>query len=160
MKYMYLMPLFAILVAVLYSSCTAKKHLPTEYKKKQLIFGTGGGFTGAVTTYVLQENGQLFQTVSDTSYKEVSVLSKDSTKTYFAQMDTIPISDSLEFTHPGNMYYFLEKKEGYADEKSNRITWGDGKHEPPAGIKELHTSLIQIVRDLNNPRQNNNTESK
>ncbi len=147
MKYMYLMPIFAIIVAVLYSSCSPKKYLPNQYKKKQLIFGSGGGFTGAVTTYVLQENGEIYKFLTDTTYEAVTILPKDTTKNYFSTLDTLHL-DSLDFNHPGNMYFFIEKKDGFKDEESARVTWGDGKHNPPTGIKELHTSLTQVIRDL------------
>ncbi|MEO0339551.1 MAG: hypothetical protein AAF242_10085, partial [Bacteroidota bacterium] len=43
------------------SSCKTKQYAATSLPDKKIVFGKGGGFTGAVTEYILLENAQLFE---------------------------------------------------------------------------------------------------
>src|SRR6185369_4790919 len=49
---------FITVVAV---ACTPANEFPKKEKRDEIHFGQGGGFTGAVTHYILLEDGRLFQ---------------------------------------------------------------------------------------------------
>ncbi|MEO6758357.1 MAG: hypothetical protein ABIO24_02805, partial [Saprospiraceae bacterium] len=47
--------------AALFLFCKQPKYSAGNFPEKQLRWGSGGGFTGQVNSYVLLENGQLFK---------------------------------------------------------------------------------------------------
>ena len=141
----FIIPAALLVLGGLAVSSQSKKSFPNEYKRKQILFGTGGGFTGIESTYVLQQNGQLFKAISDTSFQELSVIDKQKTKEYFKQLRELDL-DEIDLNAPGNLYYFLEEKKR---EKSHRLIWGANGADVPEGVLELHRTLIQVVRDLN-----------
>ncbi len=133
-------------VAIVSSSCQTKKYLPSEFSKKQILFGNGGGFTGMETTFILQENGQLFKANLDETYDELQVLDKETCKYFFDKLNDCNMGE-LEFNQPGNLYYFLEEK---GKKVNKRLVWGDrSSGQPSENVFELHGELIRMVRDMN-----------
>jgi hydroxymethylpyrimidine pyrophosphatase-like HAD family hydrolase len=109
---------------------------------KQLIFGSGGGFSGQVIEYTLLENGRLMRTNSLTKEStSLKALSKQEAQTYFKQAAKLNL-EALEFKHPGNMYYFIRLNDG---EKQQEVVWGDNSHPAPAQVQGLYQKLEKAV---------------
>lgn len=135
----------AVTVAIVSSSCQTKKYLPTDFKDRQILFGSGGGFTGVETTYILMENGQLFQANLDETFVELHVLDKSTTKDFFDRLTDCNMAE-MDFNKPGNMYFFLEEK---GKKVNKRLVWGDQRSGRPSDmVHKLHGELIRTVRDL------------
>lgn len=130
-------------------ACNSSKYTTENLPEPQLIFGNGGGITGATNSYILLENGQLFQKNSLTdSTKEVTPISKKQAKLLYQQVQELKI-DSLEFNHPGNRYFFIQHlQEGTRHE----LTWGDMNHKIPKEIETFYKSLFEIVNSQNDKR--------
>ncbi len=114
-----------ILILLNASNCSTEKDF------KGIKFGDGGGFTGAVTTYEIKTNGDVFKDDKKTKTVEASEL-----KTIQKKIDKLS-NESLKFNHPFNMYYFIEIDK-------NKIVWGDPAFPEPSDIKELYSELQKI----------------
>lgn len=141
----FLIPVITFLgILALFFSCRSGKEAPDSYSRKQLIFGTGGGFTGAIEQYVLLENGYLYtHNVLSEEYQEIGKISKKACRKFFQQADTLDIA-SRSFSNPGNKYFYLEVKDSA---HQNRITWGDNKIPIDEGYSKLYRSLMDMTRE-------------
>lgn len=139
--YYFLLFLFAI---SLMPSCKPSNLLPTEYKGDQLHFGQGGGFTGAVTYFVLLDDSRLFEkNTLDSTYTFRSEWDKDFTKQMFHNYESLGLS-SLEYYHPGNLYYFIEHHS--TGKKTHRISWGKSDMTPPENIVNFYNLLFKSTK--------------
>ena len=134
--------LLVLIVFSLSSCATAQDISPIDYKKKQIIFGNGGGFTGMVNTYVLLQNGRLYQQKSDTTYSELSIVNKKECKTVFKKYKKAQ-SDTVHVNNPGNIYYFMEF---VGKDTTHRVVWGGGGETPPDTVKAFHKELMEMVK--------------
>lgn len=130
---------FALIFSLL--ACSHKMN-PDKYKKSQIIFGNGGGFTNLVNEYHLLENGQLYHKRSiDTVFTELGKQNSDSVKMLFAKTKVL-FDETKGFREPGNVYYFIKFKQ---DSTTNEIVWGTSKETFPAKAKELYKELMNLV---------------
>ncbi|QHT71160.1 hypothetical protein GXP67_33160 [Rhodocytophaga rosea] len=105
---------------------------------RQVIFGSGGGFSGQVIEYTLLENGQLSRTNSLSKEKIIlKALPKKEAQSYFEQAEQLHLG-TMNFKHPGNLYYFIRLKKG---EKAEEVLWGNTDHPVPAQVRALYESL-------------------
>ena len=142
MKYLSLLFLLApVLLGVV--SCKSSKMGPDSYEKPQIRFGSGGGFTGAITTYALLESGKLYEhnSMGVDTFQLVLEVPKDRTKEIFAEVGNSGL-DSTNYTSYGNFYHFLEWREG-AD--SSRITWANNDPKIDAEWQEMYKMLKGLV---------------
>ena len=142
----HLIPLFSFMgIIALFFSCRSGKETPDSYARRQLIFGTGGGFTGQVEQYILLENGHLFsQNILTREFTGLGKISKKTCKKFFKEADTLGIA-STSFTNPGNKYYFLEMKDS---SHQNRITWGDQNTPIDPSFSKLYQHLMNTMREI------------
>ena len=135
--------LFSGILVLSFFGCKSQQYSFEELPEKQLIFGSGGGMSGAVDTYVLLENGQFFHTNSLTGeVKELESVSKKEAKQCFGKLEELSLSE-MDFDHPGNLYYFLEEVEG---DESHRITWGANNHEISEECKTFYKELRTTIK--------------
>jgi hypothetical protein len=132
-----------MLLFVYSSGCRAQRATPDTYTGRQLIFGNGGGFSGAESTYVLLDNGQLFSVETDKAtrqekYKPLKQLSLTITRQLFSKAEALQL-EQLAFSHPGNMYYFIGLQE---NNTTHRATWGHPSYSAPAKAEILYHQLI------------------
>jgi len=133
---------FSSIFLVVLFSCKSQTYQLDNLPEKQLVFGSGGGISGEVKTYILLENGQVFynNSLTDTN-EEIKSLSKKEATLCFKKMDSLKLEE-MNFDHPGNMYYFVEEVKG---EERHRVTWGSNDHEVSESCrkfyKELRTSI-------------------
>lgn len=133
-----ILSLFLIVVA-----CSSQEGL-SQYDDIQIVFGSGGGFSGQEMQYTLDNSGNI--TLYDNLSKkttEVTKIKKKKTKTTFDELDTMN-ELMMDFNHPGNMYYFVKRVKGTKEEK---IVWGDNTHQAPAEIQEYYNLLMSYVNE-------------
>jgi len=108
----------------------------TEFK--DIKFGEGGGFTGAVTEFEIHTNGDVFKNNSlSKEHTKIKTLAKSDLKEIQNDINKIPV-DAYSFNHPGNIYYFIETD-------SKKVTWGDPTFKEPKEVKQLYEQLNKIV---------------
>ncbi len=129
--------------AVCYFSCNRTVYTMTDKASEYLAFATGGGFTGAIISYHLMPNGQLFK---------VNNLSRDTTelpkvkKSLTSQLmeRAAAIDWSVDVNRPGNVYHIIRLRTEAGDLSA---TWGDTGYEPPTEMTELYSALQELVPD-------------
>ena len=138
-----LQPFFLVTIIVcLGFACTPTRYTPLDFPDAQIRFGSGGGFTGVITEYVLLENGQLFKKVSTSDdYEVLPKLKKNRTKQIFNNYHFLNLQ-TIEFNQPGNLYHFIQFKN---KNEEHRITWGDN-HMPDQNVKLFNTTLQAIIK--------------
>jgi len=121
---------------------TAGSPGPPSSTGRTIIVGQGGGFTGAVTTHSLTQEGQYKKT---SSLKEVAakIMQKEQsiTSTTFADFSSLNI-ESIDFQKPGNMYYFVGYREGEVEKK---VIWGSAQDAPPAEVKAFYDNFYKNI---------------
>jgi hypothetical protein len=134
--------LLPALIAIAASGCKARLADPATYEKTMLKFGSGGGFTGAVTEYCLLDNGQVFVKRSlEGAYEPVQTVSKKTARALMAQA-AAPELAGLSFSRPGNMYSFIELPGGSGP---NRIAWAQGDDKLPEAARSLYSALMALT---------------
>ena len=134
--------LVSLVIMVVMAACSAQKAHPDAYAKSKIIFGSGGGFTGAVTTYCLTEEGQLFKKASmNADWEAVVVSDKKSAQQCFSIISTIDFNRII-LNQPGNRYRFIEYKSDTIDHK---VLWGRNKDEVPNELLILYKLLNDTI---------------
>lgn len=122
---------------------TAHAPTPTSYTGRQLVVGSGGGFTGFSTTYYLLDNGQLFGRRSqDTVYRVLGKLTTANTKRAFAAVETTGRIKKIRFDNPGNTYKFVGWKRG---KQRYNVTWGAPGAAVPAAYPAFYNSFMKMI---------------
>jgi len=135
--------LFLSVLTLSFFGCKSQQYSLEELTEKRLVFGNGGGMTGASDTYVLLENGQLFHTNSLTKQSsELESISRIKAKEYFTKLKELSLSER-DFDHPGNMYYFLEDVNS---DEGHRVTWGSNDHEISEECKTFYKELRTTIK--------------
>ena len=131
-----------LLIFILFASCSTSKELK-KFSKNDITFGSGGGFANAMTTYVLKYDGSLLRQKRLSEETEaIGKISPKEAKAFFKDFLAKGL-DTLQFSDPGNMYYFVGFRN---DSVQQKITWG-GSQTPPAYLKEYYQSLIKLVNN-------------
>lgn len=135
---------FTILIVIaVFFSCKSQQHTTEQLPDKQLVFGSGGGFSGANDAYVLLENGQVFHFNPLTeTYTSLKNIQKKEAINFFKILKTLELSQT-DFNHPGNLYYFLEEVNGA---EKHRVTWGSNDNEVDQEISTLYKDLKTAIK--------------
>ena len=133
--------LFLFIIA-LHVSCSSSAKVANDPVGKRLVFGNGGGFTGIYTNYQLDENGNVYAILADSTLKPVKKLRKKQTRDIFAQAEKIR-STLPTFNHPGNMTWFIRYR---VNGEENEYLWGDSNASFPIEIKDLYNQLNTFVK--------------
>lgn len=137
MKYFIL--LLSSLMAL--SSCKSVRYTPKTYTKTQIVAGSSGGVTGMIREYSLLDNGQLFISKGfDGEWKEVKKIEKKKTQDIFNKATAIGL-ETIIFSHPGNMTYYLIMK---SPSRKNEVRWGETGVAMPEKVKEFYDYLMTI----------------
>lgn len=73
--------------------------------------------------------------------KEVARINATHTEKLFREAQKLRL-DTIQFNHPGNLYYFMEVQKG---ESAPRITWGSADHTVPNQVQEFYNKLIKTI---------------
>jgi hypothetical protein len=134
-------------------SCSQKAINKEHVKKEQLIFGSGGGFTGVSSSYKLLRNGEVYRTGNtDTTWIVVGALSPNVTKQLFDNYSVLKF-DTITMNDPGNRYYFIEKITN--EDQKHKITWGNQPLENKS-LAIYHDILMNNIKLLN--KKNNSVQ--
>jgi hypothetical protein len=124
-------------------SCHKKNIAVEKMPTKQILFGSGGGFTGVVSEYALLENGSVLELSNDKkSYNVVNRIGRQKAGDCVATIKKLGL-ETLKFDEPGNLYYYIVVKTDKAVE--NRITWGSKENPVDNNIKDLYQTLISFL---------------
>lgn len=126
-------------------ACKSTKLGPEQYKKTQLIFGSGGGFAGAYNEYILLDDGRLFQRNEDRkTVTELRKVKSSVTDQVFNNIKTFGL-DTYKYNQPQNLYYFLKYK---TPKDSNNIVWS-GKPENELQVaNSIYKLLIAQTKSI------------
>ncbi len=109
-----------------------------------LTFGSGGGFTGAVTTYTLHPDGHLHRAKTFQDQPElIAKLDRKLATGFFKKAEDL-LSRTEAFHHPGNQYFFVKLgTPEAANAAQNAATWGAAGSPAPAGLEAFYAELMQ-----------------
>jgi len=113
---------------------------------KRYAIGKGGGFTGAYTEYILEENGKVYK--YDFKYdREVFIkqLEKSDLIYFLNKIDALGL-EGVEINQPGNMTYYIDVRTG--KNSINKITWGANQYYPPNELVDFHKELFNKLAEL------------
>lgn len=116
------------LILILFASCSSCK-VAKQSPIREIQFGSGGGFTGAVTTYSLKADGSL--------WKQDKILKKlpcDSLSVIYDIVEQLPHED---YIYPGNTYLFIRI---VSHDTSYYYTW-TCENIPDGKIVDLYNKL-------------------
>lgn len=134
MKFLYF---FGFLIICSFSSLAQNKFITV---------GSGGGFTGAVTTYKITREGKVYKGkgVGEIKFTECGKIKRSAAKKMFTSASGLmPANNS--FNHPGNLYYFLKYTQ---DGKEQTITWGDADHPVADEVRKLYEEIHASVNAI------------
>ncbi|MEM8523562.1 MAG: hypothetical protein AAGG68_02905 [Bacteroidota bacterium] len=127
-----------LVLLTLLSIYSCKTYQPNNLPSKQIIFGNGGGITGATTSYILLQNGQVFK--SNSLQNDTTALLKIKpkiAKQYFEQLNDLDWQ-KVGSSQPGNTYQFVTYK---TVDSTQRIAWGAAGYEVPTNLKNIYDAL-------------------
>lgn len=111
------------------SNCSSDQHF------KEIKFGSGGGFTGAVTEYSLKENGDLYKNSSGEGQAQLlKSITAEELKVVKQKLAKVGIDSLSKINHPYNMYYFIQID-------TLKATWGDPAYTPSKELQDLYNYL-------------------
>jgi hypothetical protein len=114
------------------SNCSSDKSF------KELRFGSGGGFTGAVSEFRIKENGDVFQYNSmEKEEKLIKSITSEELKTIKEKIALLP-SDALSIDRPYNVYYFIQLD-------TTKAVWGDPAFTAPKELLDLYNYLNALA---------------
>jgi hypothetical protein len=122
---------------------TASANTPATYTGRQIMVGSGGGFTGFSTTYYLLDNGQLFGRRSrDTTFTPLGKQTAANTKRVFRAAETTCKIKTTKFNSPGNMYKFVRWRKG---KQEYNVVWGEPGKAVPASYPKFYNSFMAMI---------------
>jgi len=103
---------------------------------KTINFGNGGGFSGKVVEYRLNENG-LIEKRNGNSYSTKTQIDKDLCEQIFNSIESLDLY-SKRIDDPGNMYYFVSIRDS---DMIIPFTWGGINKEADPALKNYYQLL-------------------
>lgn len=141
----------------LFMQCKVVKYTSDKLPDRQLIIGTGGGFTGIETSYTLLDNGQIFKQVGvEGALEELSSIKPKAAKALFEKLKGLQLY-KLDIEQPGNLYYFLREVNETLDSK---VTWGAGDYLPPESLVGFYKEVKALVYEKEVVKQKKQQQQK
>lgn len=136
-----LLILFLLGGVTLWQSCKTTKYQLNDYDGPKLVFGNGGGFTGAFQEYWVLPNGQLFLSKNGGDVVELPKIKKREAKNLFKSAEKLDLLN-LSYDKPGNMYFSVQYLK---DGKHSKAVWGKEEHLKNPILDELYSEFIVLV---------------
>ena len=135
---------YFLLLSMLVVTNFACKH--TRYQaesglpENQLQWGSGGGFVGKESYFILLDNGQIFkhEPAMGDSIAEIKGVKRRVAKSMFKAADAAGIT-TLDFKHPSNTYMFI-------GQSGKRVVWGDKNHPVGEPVEKLYRDLNDLIK--------------
>lgn len=110
-----------------------------EYRNTEIVFGSGGGFTGQGAEYHLDAMGNLTMTESLTgNTTNLGKIDKSDLKKIYRKLSELNLAE-IKYNQPGNMYYFIKE---INKNETHKVIWGNIDQPVPPGIQEFYDMLI------------------
>lgn len=137
------LPFFLLPVVLIATSVACKRtHYQPEtgLPEKQIQWGSGGGFAGKESYFILLENGQIFkhEAAMGDSIAEIKGVKRRVAQSMFKTADAAGLS-TLDFKHPSNTYMFISQS-------GKRIVWGDKNHPVGEPVEKLYRQLHDLIK--------------
>lgn len=126
-----------LLLFVFINSCVTDK-IVQQTGVQEIVFGSGGGFTGNETTYTLNPNGELNENNKTLGLSKK--LTKETTSHIFILAQELK---NYSFNNPDNLYSLIEVK---TKDGSNRIVWGFGSTTVSKKVTDLFDQLTSKTK--------------
>lgn len=142
-KKIVLITLAVFAFSFLFQNCKSQNS-STSKSKKEIIFGSGGGFTGKVTEYHLKSDRTLYRVTTlprDTTH--LATLSKKSYKQINEKLKAASL-DSFQLDEPGNTYHFITIKDST---NATSVTWGNPDITVPEKVNSIYSELMSLVKN-------------
>jgi hypothetical protein len=127
-----------LLTILMISCCGEKKQSRSSENFIEISFGSGGGFTGAVNTYLLKSDRKVFK-LNKGEQVEINKISKSESKIIVEQIKKTDFFN-LKMSEKGNMTYFIEIKSASG---TNKVTWADNTQ--CADLKDFYKALANTL---------------
>ena len=135
----YFKALIIIFFGTLASCHASKKATDDPNKILRIVFGTGGGITGAFDEHILLPNGNMyFYNSIEGEEKFKGVVPSSMLKRLLDQPTKIKF-EKIAYNQPANKYYFIEV---FTTKSSHRVVWGSNENAP--------NQVVQFYNDLSN----------
>jgi hypothetical protein len=114
-------------------------------QNRYITIGNGGGFSGSVTIFKITPDGKVLKGkgLVEIKYAEYGKLKKRKVSTFIKSISKQ--TSSLNFNHPGNLYYFLSYSE---DGKERKVIWGDSSHSVNESIQKLYDDIVASLNTV------------
>lgn len=134
--------IFLLIFLLGFSFCKIQNYTPVDYPKGQIIFGSGGGFTGAVDEIFILENGDVFSKAGlDTNYVAIKTLKDPVVEQVFTNVEFLNLKE-IKLNKPGNMYNFIRIKNKDVD---HQIVWS-GQNDVSKEVTKLYAILKHLAK--------------
>ena len=132
-----------VLLVIFGFSCKTIVDTPKSFEGDKIIFGNGGGFTGAVTSYTLLGNGQLFvnESLSGDQWVEQNRLNRKVVQSIFEDAKALKLADR-DHNFPGNTYKFIRTQ---LQDGEQYVGWGASDHPISKDIEAYYFKLMDVV---------------
>ncbi len=123
-------------------AATDERHVKGAELPKLVTIGEGGGFSGAVTSFITQRNGTVTR---HNTYNNSKVLLHNLELDVLNQLyDDLAELDlpNAKFSYPGNMYKFITME--MEDGTKHSVKWGNPSKMPPAKYMNFYSKYMGI----------------
>ncbi|MFL5729016.1 MAG: hypothetical protein ACJ75J_05955 [Cytophagaceae bacterium] len=108
--------------------------------KDAIVIGSGGGFTGKVITYTINEKGNTFKD-DGSGFKNFGKLSGNELHKIRKEIKKSGFYEST-LRDPGNLYYFLETVH---KGKNHKVTWGNQQSDESKKLQVLYNLILEKI---------------
>lgn len=140
---MYRLFLVTILLTGILGSCKSRKkdERKLEFKTQEIIFGRGGGFTGAYDVYFLSKDGKLrYKNSLNTDTVVLKTVTTTDLNRIFTSSDSLILTNKM-YSEPGNMNDFIRIK---LQDTEFLYEWSIEKEDVPDQIRRLN-ALLKVL---------------
>lgn len=131
----YLILLFSLLMV----SCASLKKTGSVDNFDAVYFGSGGGFTGIINTFMIDSEGYVYKANGEEK-TEIKRLKYKTLKRISKQIEKINLKE-IDSQDTGNMTYFIDLQSG---DEQHKVTWSDASDQPE--LKSLYTCLFETLK--------------
>lgn len=104
-------------------------------------WGSGGGFTGEVTTYQIDRDGGIYK-LKTRGNELLGIATNEKLTKIQSSLSALP-SKVWTIDAPGNTYKFIQIKKGDLVQK---VTWGDNNKDVPEGLNSTYNQLNELIK--------------
>lgn len=126
---------FLVILIIVISACNTSKAVK-ETSINQIKFGSGGGVTGEVNGFTLNDDGKLL----NKNQTQIAKVKKAELVELFHEGKSLL---SYELNSPQNMYYFIEI---YGLNDTNRLIWGLESRSIDEKVQKLYQKLNSKIK--------------